>query len=38
VERFDRDGNSCWPGRYSLAPEDRVLAQSMLSGQPLSGN
>jgi hypothetical protein len=38
VERFDKDGNSCWPGRYSLAPEDRVLAQSMLSGQPLSGN
>jgi len=38
VERFDKDGNSCWPGRYSLTQEDRVLAQAMLSGQPLSGN
>ena len=23
VERFDKVGNSCWPGRYSFTPEDR---------------
>jgi hypothetical protein len=30
VERFDKDGNSCWPGRYSLTPEDRSLAHALL--------
>lgn len=25
VERFDKDGNSCYPGRYSLTPEDRQV-------------
>ena len=32
VERFDRDGNSCYPGRYSLTTEDRVLARQLLGG------
>lgn len=30
VERFDKDGNSCWPGRYSFTPDDRALAREML--------
>lgn len=38
VERFDKDGNSCWPGRYSLTPEDRPLAYALLSGRPTSAN
>lgn len=38
VERFDKDGNSCWPGRYSFTPEDRPLARALLSGQPISSN
>lgn len=25
VERFDKDGNSCWPGRYSFTQEDRDI-------------
>ena len=25
VERFDKDGNSCWPGRYSFTYEDRQI-------------
>ncbi len=25
VERFDKDGRSCWPGRYELTQEDRQL-------------
>ncbi|MDO9048302.1 MAG: hypothetical protein Q7U66_11280 [Methylobacter sp.] len=29
VERFDKDGNSCWPGRYSFTQEDRVLAREL---------
>ncbi len=32
VERFDKDGNACYPGRYSLMPEDRVLAREWLGG------
>lgn len=38
VERFDKDGNSCWPGRYSLTPKDRPLAHALLSGQPQAAN
>lgn len=25
VERFDKDGNACYPGQYSFAPEDRTI-------------
>lgn len=32
VERYDKDGNACYPGRYSLKPEDRVLALEWLGG------
>lgn len=32
VERYDKDGNACYPGRYSLMPEDRVLALEWLGG------
>lgn len=32
VERYDKDGNACYPGRYSLMPEDRVLAGEWLGG------
>jgi hypothetical protein len=34
VKRFDKDGNSCWPGRYSLTPKDRLLAQALLRRAP----
>ena len=30
VERFDRDGNSCWPGLYQLTPEDKVIVRDWL--------
>jgi hypothetical protein len=30
VERFDKDGNSCYPGHYSLMPEDRVIVREWL--------
>lgn len=30
VERFDKDGNSCWPGRYSFTADDKVLANNWL--------
>ena len=32
VERFDKDGNSCYPGRYSLMPEDKIIAREWLGG------
>jgi hypothetical protein len=32
VERFDRDGRSCYPGVYRLIPEDRTLVLSLLGG------
>ena len=32
VERFDKDGNSCYPGRYSLMPEDKIIARELLGG------
>lgn len=28
VEKVDRDGRACWPGRYSLMPAARVLLRS----------
>jgi hypothetical protein len=28
VEKFDKDGNSCWPGQYSLTSEDRAIIHS----------
>ena len=32
VERFDKDGNSCYPGRSSLMPEDKIIAREWLGG------
>lgn len=32
VERFDKDGNSCWPGRYSFTPEDRQIVSEWSMG------
>ena len=32
VERFDKDGNSCYPGRYSFMPDDKILALELLGG------
>lgn len=30
VERFDRDGNACWPGLYQLTPEDKAIVRDWL--------
>jgi len=30
VERFDRDGNTCWPGLYQLTPADKAIARDWL--------
>lgn len=32
VEKFDKDGNSCYPGCYSLMLEDRVIVREWLGG------
>ncbi len=32
VERFDKDGRSCWPGRYELTLEDRQLVDEWNKG------
>lgn len=32
VERFDKDGNSCWPGRYSFTQEDRQIINEWSKG------
>lgn len=32
IERFDKDGNSCWPGRYSFTPEDRRVVNEWNKG------
>lgn len=32
VERFDKDGNSCWPGRYSFTQEDNQLVNEWNKG------
>lgn len=28
VERYDKDGNACYPGQYSFTSEDRAIIQS----------
>ena len=28
VERYDKDGNACYPGQYSLAPEDEQIIKT----------
>lgn len=28
VERYDKDGNACYPGQYSLTPEDRQIVKT----------
>lgn len=39
VERYDKDGNSCYPGQYSFTEEDKQLAHSLLNGnRPYSSN
>jgi len=30
VERFDRDGNACYPGLYQLTPEDKAIVRGWL--------
>lgn len=30
VERYDKDGRACYPGRYELTPEDRPLVRELL--------
>jgi len=30
VERFDRDGNACYPGLYQLTPEDKAIVSDWL--------
>jgi len=30
VERFDRDGNACYPGLYRLTPEDKAIIRGWL--------
>ena len=30
VERFDRDGNACYPGLYQLTPEDKTIVSDWL--------
>jgi len=32
VERFDKDGNSCWPGRYSFTLEDKQIVNEWNKG------
>lgn len=31
VERYDKDGNACYPGQYSFTSEDKKLANTWLS-------
>ena len=33
VERLDKDGNACYPGRYSFIPEDKATVQSWLEAK-----
>ena len=28
VERYDKDGNACYPGQYSFTSEDRAIIHS----------
>jgi hypothetical protein len=28
VERYDKDGNACYPGQYSLTPEDKQIVKT----------
>jgi hypothetical protein len=35
VERFDKDGNACYPGQYSLTPDDRGLVLDWFGGTKL---
>jgi hypothetical protein len=30
VERYDKDGNACYPGRYSFTDEDRLITREWL--------
>lgn len=38
VERYDRDGNVCYPGRYFFTQNDKKRARVLLSGHAPSGN
>jgi hypothetical protein len=38
VERYDKDGNACYPGQYSLTPTDKATAHTWLSGSGQYGN
>lgn len=31
VERFDRDGNACYPGLYQLTLEDKAIVRDWLN-------
>ena len=37
VERFDRDGNACWPGLYRLTPKDKAIVRDWLNNFKLGG-
>ncbi|WP_174625458.1 hypothetical protein [Candidatus Methylobacter favarea] len=28
VKRYDKDGNACYPGQYSLTPEDKQIVKT----------
>jgi hypothetical protein len=30
VERFDKDGNACYPGQYSFTAEDKQIVRNWL--------
>lgn len=30
VERFDKDGNTCYPGQYSFTAEDKQIVRNWL--------
>lgn len=32
VERFDKDGNACYPGQYSLTVDDKAVVAEWLRG------
>jgi hypothetical protein len=35
VERYDRDGNLCRPGRYSFMPEDKARVNELRAAEVL---
>lgn len=32
VERYDKDGNACYPGQYSFTVEDKLIVRDWIKG------